>query len=225
MEMLIMIVLFSFVNSIFCWGNFRHLLTADQFGIIRFMDSKPHLLVISGPSGVGKGTLLHRIFAESGLPLTMSVSATTRKPRPGEVDGKDYHFLSLADFESKRLAGAFLECFEVFGTGTWYGTLRKTVADGLAAGRWIVLEIDVKGARKVKEQFPEAVTCFIEPKSIDVLKERLRGRGTESEEAMQRRLTRAIEELQHKDEFEYRIVNDNLDTAVAEMIAILQSKG
>ena len=181
-----------------------------------------HLLVISGPSGVGKGTLLHRIFAESGLPLTMSVSATTRKSRPGEIDGIDYHFLSLADFESKRHAGEFLECFEVFGTGTWYGTLRKTVEDGLAAGHWIVLEIDVQGARKVKEQFPEAITCFIEPKSIDILKERLRGRGTESEEAMQRRLATAMEELRHADEFEHRIVNDDLDTAVEEMIAILR---
>ena len=186
------------------------------------MENKPHLLVISGPSGVGKGTLLHRVFAESGLSLMMSVSATTRKPRPGEVDGTAYHFLSLAEFESKRLAGEFLECFEVFGTGTWYGTLRKTVEEGLAAGHWVVLEIDVQGARKVKEQFPDTITCFIEPKSIDVLKERLRGRGTESEEAMQRRLTTAIDELQHAGEFEHRIVNDDLDTAVREMIAILR---
>ena len=194
----------------------------SNFGTISFMENKPHLLVISGPSGVGKGTLLHRIFAESGLPLTMSVSATTRKPRPGEVDGKDYHFLNLAEFESKRLAGEFLECFEVFGTGTWYGTLRKTVEEGLAAGHWVVLEIDVQGARKVKEQFPDAITCFIEPKSIGVLKERLRGRGTESEEAMQRRLKTAIDELQHAGEFEHRIVNDVLDTAVREMTAILR---
>jgi guanylate kinase len=189
------------------------------------MDNKPHLLVLSGPSGVGKGTLLHRVFAESRLPLIMSVSATTRQPRPGEVDGKDYHFLSLADFESKRLAGEFLECVEVFGTGTWYGTLRKTVEEGFAAGRWVVLEIDVQGARKVKEQFPEAVTFFIEPKSIDVLKERLRGRGTESEEAMQCRLTTAMKECQHAIEFEHRIVNDDLNTAVREFLAILQGEG
>jgi len=185
------------------------------------MDDGSHLLIVSGPSGVGKGTLLHRVFAESGLPLVMSVSATTRKPRPGETDGKEYHFLSPEEFESKRLAGEFLECFEVFGTGTWYGTLRKTVEEGLAAGRWVVLEIDVQGAKKVKEQFPKALSFFIEPKNPEVLKERLRGRGTESEEAMQRRLETAMEELRHADEFEHRIVNDDLDTAVREFIAIL----
>jgi guanylate kinase len=187
------------------------------------MDGKPRLLVVSGPSGVGKGTLVHRVIAESGLPLTMSVSATTRKPRPGEMDGREYDFLNPDEFETKRLAGEFLECFEVFGTGTWYGTPRKKVEEGLAAGRWIILEIDVQGAQHVKEQFSEAMTFFIEPKSIDVLKERLQGRGTESEEAMQRRLARAIEELQHVAEFEYRIVNDDLETAVREFIAILKS--
>ena len=187
------------------------------------MGKKPQLLVVSGPSGVGKGTLLHRVIAESGLPLTMSVSATTRKPRPGELDGREYYFLSQDEFETKRLAGEFLECFEVFGTGTWYGTPRKMVEKELTSGRWVVLEIDVQGARRVKEQFPEAMTFFIEPKSLDVLKERLQGRGTETEEAMQRRLGRAIEELQHVAEFEHRIVNDDLDTAVREFIAILKS--
>ena len=186
------------------------------------MNNKAQLLIVSGPSGVGKGTLLRRVFAESGLPLVMSVSATTRKPRAGETDGKEYHFLSPAEFETKRLGGDFLECFEVFGTGTWYGTLRKTVEDGLATDQWVVLEIDVKGAGNVKKQFPNALTFFIEPKDVNVLKERLQGRGTETEEAMQRRLATAIEELQHADEFEYRIVNDDLDTAVQEFIAILR---
>jgi len=195
-----------------------------RFGTISLMDRKSRLLIVSGPSGVGKGTLLHRVFAESGLPLTMSVSVTTRSPRPDEVDGKEYHFLSLAEFESKRHAGEFLECFEVFDTGTWYGTLRTTVEEGLAAGRWIVLEIDVQGAKKIKEHFPDAMTFFIEPKSIDVLKERLQGRGTESEEAMQRRLATAMEELQHANEFEYRVVNDDLDTAVRDLITILRGE-
>ena len=186
------------------------------------MGSESHLLVVSGPSGVGKGTLLRRVFAESGLPLVMSVSATTRKPRPGEIDGKEYHFLSPEEFETKRLAGDFLECFEVFGTGTWYGTLRKTVEDELAADRWVVLEIDVQGAKRIKEQFPKALTFFIEPKNPEVLRERLQGRGTETEEAMQRRLATAMEELLHAREFEHRIVNDDLDTAVNELIAILR---
>ena len=185
---------------------------------------KSRLLLVSGPSGVGKKTLLQRVFTESGLPLKMSVSATTRPPRPGEVDGEDYYFLSLDDFESRRLADDFLECFDVFGSGMWYGTLRKTVEDGLAAGHWVVLEIDVKGAKKIKEQFPEAITFFIEPKNTDVLEERLQGRGTESEEAMQRRLATAREELQHADEFEHRIVNDDLDTAVREFVRLLQQE-
>ena len=194
---------------------------ANQFGTILSVDGKPYLLVVSGPSGVGKGTVLRKVFAESDLPLTLSVSATTRKPRPGEVDGKHYHFLSLDEFETRRQAGEFLEYFEVFGTGTWYGTLRKTVEEGLAAGHWVVLEIDVKGAKKVKEQFPDAMMIFIEPKSLDVLKARLQGRGTETEEAMQRRLATATEELRYAHEFDYRIVNDDLDTAVREFIAIL----
>ena len=185
------------------------------------MVRKPHLLVISGPSGVGKGTLLRRVVAESGLPLVLNVSATTRKPRPGEEDGKDYHFLSPEEFETRRLEGEFLECFEVFGTGTWYGTLRKTVEEELAADRWVVLEIDVQGAKKVKEQFPKALSFFIKPKNSNVLRERLLGRGTESEEAMQRRLATAMNELLHASEFEHQIVNDDLDTAVREFIAIL----
>ncbi|MDR0521286.1 MAG: guanylate kinase [Planctomycetaceae bacterium] len=185
--------------------------------------SQTPLLVVSGPSGVGKGTLLQKVFAESGFPLQMSVSATTRSPRPGEIDGKHYHFLSAGDFENRRLAGEFLECFEVFGTGTWYGTLRQTVAEGLAAGCWVVLEIDVNGAKKVKEQFPDAVTFFIEPKNIDVLKARLQGRGTETEEAMRRRLATALEELKHAGEFDYRIINEDIDTAVQEFTAILKN--
>lgn len=188
------------------------------------MLNSSRLLLISGPSGVGKKTVLQRVFAESGLPLVMSVSATTRKPRPGEVHGEDYFFLSADEFEAKRLAGDFLECFEVFGTGTWYGTLRRTVEEGLAAHQWVVLEIDVKGAKQVKTLFPEAMTFFIEPKNINVLKERLQGRGTETEEAMHRRLATAIEELQHVGEFEYRIVNDNLDAAVNEFMTILRQQ-
>ena len=187
------------------------------------MLGKSHLLVISGPSGVGKGTLLHRVFAESGLPLMMSVSATTRKPRHGEVDGREYYFLSSEEFESRRLAGEFLEYFEVFGTGTWYGTLRKTVEEGLAADKWVVLEIDVQGARKVKEQFSDVIMIFIEPKSVEILKDRLRGRGTETEAAMQCRLNTALEELRHAGEFDYRIVNDDLDVAVEELIEILRT--
>ena len=180
------------------------------------------LIVVSGPSGVGKGTLLRRVFAESGLPLVLSVSATTRPPRPWEIDGVHYRFLSPEDFETRRKNGEFLECFEVFGKGCWYGTLRKDVEESLRNGNWVVLEIDVKGARAVKEQFPDAVTIFVEPKNVDVLKERLRGRGTETDEAMNRRLATALEELKHANEFQYRIVNDDLDAAEQEFIEKLR---
>ena len=179
------------------------------------------LLIVSGPSGVGKGTLLKRVFAESERPLVMSVSATTRKPRPGEVDGVHYHFLSEEDFEKRRRKGEFLECFEVFGKGVWYGTLKQTVLDELAAGHWVVLEIDVEGANAVKAIYPDAMTIFIEPKSTEVLRERLTGRGTETEEAMQRRLAVALNEMKHAGEFEYRIVNDDLEVAVHQFLDIL----
>ena len=184
--------------------------------------SPARLVIVSGPSGVGKGTLLKRVFAESELPLVMSVSATTRLPRPGEVDGVHYRFLSPEEFETKRQTGEFLECFEVFGKGTWYGTLRQDVEQGLAAGRWVVLEIDVKGAAAVKRCFPDALTFFVEPKSVDVLKQRLRGRGTETDESLERRLATAMEELNHAGEFEHRIVNDDLDDAVGAFIDILK---
>jgi guanylate kinase len=181
------------------------------------------LLVVSGPSGVGKGTLLQRVFDDSPLPLILSVSATTRKPRPGEIDGVHYRFLSPEEFEKKRNNGDFLECFEVFGKGTWYGTLRKDVEEGLAAGKYVVLEIDVKGAKTVKNAFPEAVLLFIKPPSVEILKERLAGRGTETDEAMKKRLETALEELQHADEFEHQIVNDVLDNAVKQFIQIIEN--
>lgn len=181
------------------------------------------LLVVSGPSGVGKGTLLKRVFAACSLPLVMSVSATTRSPRPGELEGVHYRFLTPEDFEAKRLAGDFLECFEVFGKGTWYGTLHEDVQCGLNSGNWVVLEIDVKGARAVKEQYPETLTFFVEPKSVDVLKQRLLGRGTETVQAMQRRLATALEEMKHANEFQHRIVNDDLDKAVQEFVDCLLS--
>ncbi|MDR0391523.1 MAG: guanylate kinase, partial [Planctomycetaceae bacterium] len=126
------------------------------------MDSKigfglrSRLLVVSGPSGVGKGTLLKRVLLESGLPIVLSVSATTRSPRPNEKDGEHYHFLTHEQFQLKRDAGEFLECFEVFGKGTWYGTLRSDVEIALCANKYVILEIDVKGANEIKKQFPDA---------------------------------------------------------------------
>lgn len=181
------------------------------------------LIVVSGPSGAGKTTLLKRMFSDSGLPLELSVSATTRSPRPGEVDGVDYHFLTPAEFERRRQAGDFLECFEVFGRGDWYGTLQSEVAPRLAAGKWVVLEIDVQGTLAVLRHYPDAVTIFIAPISPEDLELRLRLRGTETEAALQKRLATARRELEQAHLYRHRVTNDDLDRAAAELCSLLRS--
>ncbi len=180
------------------------------------------LVIISGPSGVGKSTLLARVLERSDLPLTMSVSATTRPPRPGERDGVDYHFLDEDDFAARRKRGEFIECFEVFGKGHWYGTLASEVAPQLAMGKWVILEIDVKGALTVIEKHPQAITVFIGPDSVEELERRLRGRETEEESAIQRRLGQAREELAAAGRYEHHVINDDLDRAVGEVCEILE---
>jgi guanylate kinase len=179
------------------------------------------LVVVSGPSGVGKTTLMRRAFQRCPIPLVASVSATTRAPRSGEVDGVDYHFLTEQEFEIHRRRGEFLECFEVFGRGHWYGTLRSEVTSGLAAGKWVVLRIDVQGALCVMQRYPDAVTIFVRPGSLEQLEARLRGRGTESEEVIQRRLTQARHELGLADRYRYQVVNDDLEQAVQQICDIL----
>jgi len=179
------------------------------------------VVVVSGPSGAGKTTVLKRVFQTSRLPLVSSVSATTRKPRPGEVDGVDYHFLTPEEFQRRVRAGEFLECFQVFGKDCWYGTLRSEVEAGLAAGKWVVLEIDVQGAAAVVEQYPDAVTLFIRPRSVEELERRLRGRGTENEEALQRRLQRARDEIAQEHRYRHIVVNDEVDRAVSQIGDIL----
>lgn len=183
------------------------------------------LVVISGPSGAGKTTLLKRLYANCPRPLKASVSATTRPPRPGEVDGVDYHFLSREEFARRREAGEFLECFEVYQRGDWYGTLKSEVAPSLAAGKWVVLEIDVQGTLAVLEHYPDAVTIFVRPSSVDELERRLRDRGTESEAALQRRLEVARRELASIDRYRYQVVNDDVDRAVRELCEILSLSG
>ena len=179
------------------------------------------LVVVSGPSGAGKTTVMHRVFERSPVPLVASVSATTRPPRPGEVDGVDYHFHSKEEFDILRERGEFLECFEVFCRGYWYGTLRGEVTSGLKAGKWVVLEIDVRGALAVMEHYPDAITIFIRPSSLEELDRRLRRRGTETEEAIQRRLARAKDELALADRYRHQVVNDDIDQAVAQICTIL----
>ncbi len=153
--------------------------------------SQGRLVVVSGPSGAGKTSVMRRVFQTCRLPLVRSVSVTTRPPRNGEQDGVDYHFVSDDEFQRRRKRGDFLECFEVFGQGYWYGTLWSEVTTGLAAGKWVVLEIDVEGAQAVMQRFPDAETIFLYPRSREELERRLRGRGTETEEALQRRLAQA----------------------------------
>jgi len=186
-------------------------------------DGVGRIIVVSGPSGVGKGTLLRELFKISDLPLVLSVSATTRPPRPGEIDGVEYYFLAPDEFHRKRENGEFIECFEVFHGGHWYGTLRREVEAKRDMGKWVVLEIDVQGGLAIREKFPDAVMIFIRPKDREVLKERLARRGTESPEAAGLRLNRAIEELDLADRYTYQVVNDDLATAAHELHNILKS--
>ena len=168
--------------------------------------------MITGPSGVGKGTLIKGLL--QAIPgLQLAVSATTREPRPGEQNGVDYHFLSGEEFEKRVQNREFVE--HATYAGNRYGTLR-TELERPAQG--ILLEIDVQGARQVRETLPEATQIFIEPPSLEALKERLKRRGSDSAEQIERRLAVAPEELAAKDEFGYRVVNDDLDRALRELV-------
>ena len=175
--------------------------------------------MITGPSGVGKGTLIRGLMQR--LPqLELSVSATTRAPRPGERDGIDYHFLSDAEFDRRVAAGDFVEHAEY--SGHRYGTLRSELDSRARAGRPVVLEIEVQGARQVRAAMPEAVQVFIAPPSLDALRERLVGRGTDTPADVEARLRTAQEELQARDEFRHVVVNDRLEDAVDELTSIIE---
>lgn len=179
------------------------------------------MIVISGPSGAGKTSVMQRVYRKCRVPLVRCVSATTRPPRPDETDGVDYHFLTDDEFQLRRQRGEFVECFRVFSYNYWYGTLWSEVTPGLSAGKWIVLEIDVQGAREVESKFAHAITIFVRPSSRDELQRRLRGRGTESEEAVLCRLARADGELALADRYKYQVINDRLDQAVYDICEIL----
>lgn len=182
---------------------------------------KGTLYVFTGPSGAGKGTLLSRLQEQDDR-LFYSISATTRAPRPGETDGVQYYFLSKAEFEEKIAQHAFLEyaCY----VENYYGTLEAPVNEKLEQGFDVVLEIEVQGAMQVHEKRPDAVMVFIAPPSFEELAARLRGRGTEDEEKVLKRLETAKEELKQQDRFDYVIVNDELERAVEELRDILAKR-
>jgi guanylate kinase len=177
------------------------------------------VFVITGPSGVGKGTLI-RTLRERMPELELSVSATTRPPRPGEQDGVDYHFLGDADFQRRVEAGEFVE--HATYSGRRYGTLRSELERRLHAGHPVVLEIEVQGARQVRRAMPEALQIFIAPPSRDALRTRLVGRGTDDAEQVQARLRTADAELEAQGEFGQVVVNDRLEDAVDELTDIVR---
>jgi len=179
----------------------------------------PRLFVISGPSGAGKGTLLAELRKQRP-DLGLTVSATTRSPRPGEVDGTSYYFLSDEEFRRRIAAGEFVEWAEVHGH--LYGTLVTEVKRLLAKGHSLVLEIDVQGALNVRKVYPDAVLVFIEPPSLQVLEERLRGRGTEDEASIELRLKNARHEMELADQYDVRIVNDTVDRAAQELGSVMR---
>jgi guanylate kinase len=176
------------------------------------------VFVITGPSGVGKGTLIRGLMERLGK-LELSVSATTRAPRPGERDGVDYHFLSREEFDRRVAQEDFVEHADYAGRS--YGTLRSELEDRVRAGVPVVLEIEVQGARQVRAAMPEAVQVFIAPPSLAALRTRLIGRGTDDAEEVERRLRVAEQELTAQPEFAHVVVNDRLDEALERLTAIL----
>jgi guanylate kinase len=178
-------------------------------------------VILSAPSGGGKTTIARELLRQRD-DLGYSVSCTTRQPRPGEVDGRDYYFLSRSEFARRRAQGEFAESAEVHGN--LYGTLRSEVERVLASGRHVVMDIDVQGATQFVRAFPQSATIFVLPPSAEVLLDRLRRRQTESKEELSKRLLSALQELQAVEGYEYVVVNDDLAKAVHRVSAIIDAE-
>jgi len=188
--------------------------SVDDFSDMQFV-------VLSGPSGSGKTTIVERLIAASPIRLVKSVSATTRPPRHNERDGENYYFLSAEEFAARRARHEFLECAEVHGNGNWYGTLESEVERARRLGGWALLEIDVQGALQIIEKYPQALTIFLRAASDAEYETRLRGRGTDAEEVIQKRLANARRELQYASCYRYQVINDDLDRAVREIVEVI----
>lgn len=184
------------------------------------MDKKGVLLVISGFSGAGKGTLVQKLITEYDH-YALSVSMTTRDPRPGEIDGVHYHFVSDQEFEDKIASNGLIEYAGY--CRHYYGTPRDFVEQNLAAGKDVILEIEIQGARKVREQYPDAVLLFVMTPSAAELQRRLAGRGTETAEVIRERMHRAAEEAEGIDIYDYIVVNDNLDDCIGDIHTIVEA--
>ena len=176
------------------------------------------LIVLTGPSGVGKGTLMQKLL-QLHPELYYSVSATTRSPRPGEINGQNYYFITRSQFEKLVAQGEFLEWAEF--AGNYYGTPRAAVLEQIQSGKLVILEIELEGARQIRTSYPNALSIFILPPSFSELEKRIRGRGQDSQEAIARRLNRAQEEIEAAAEFDIQIVNDDLKTALNQIEAVL----
>ena len=185
------------------------------------MNRKGILVVLSGFSGAGKGTIVKRLLSDYKQ-YALSVSATTRAPRPGEEEGKAYFFKTKQEFEKMIAEGAFIEYARY--VDNYYGTPKEYVRQQLDAGRDVILEIEIQGARKVKEQFPDTLMLFVVTPDAATLKERLTGRGTESPDVIRDRLRRASEEAEGIGAYDYLVVNDDLDTCVAKVHALIESE-
>lgn len=186
------------------------------------VNKKGILAVVSGFSGAGKGTLMRTLLGRYPSRYALSISATTRQPRAGEEHGREYFFVSSGEFEEMIREDALIEyaCY----VGNYYGTPRSYVEEQMAAGKDVILEIEIQGARKVKEKFPDTLLLFVTPPDAKELERRLRGRGTETEEVIRDRLKRAVEEAEYMQQYDYLLINDEIDECVQKMHELIQSQ-